>query len=256
MGKIRILLVDDEIDTLESLKDVLEDHNFNVKTLQSGAETVEYVRRNIFDVILMDIKMPVMDGVLTYRKIKKICKENKTTVILITAYFLDDLIREAIHDGVYAILRKPINFNQLFRTIRQAKEGALVLIVEDVNAGSEGLRDILLDEGFMVKVVSSGEAAVEWAKKNTQDIILLDAHLPRMNGLETYLKLKQINPNPISIMMATDRQETAGIVDEALRQSAYTCLQKPLDPGSLVPMIKDLAKRKREGLPIVKPSVT
>lgn len=243
MGKTSILLVDDEIDTLESLKDVLEDHGFEVSTLESGTEAVEYVKDNIVDVILMDIKMPIMDGVETFREIKETCEVYGTTVILMTAYSVDGLIREAVHEGVYAILRKPLDPNELFSTIRQAKEGALILIIENDKASGESLKDLLVHEGFLVKLVPSGEAAITWAEKNTQDIVLLDLNLPVMNGLETYIKIKEINPNAVTIMMTTDRQDMAEIENEALRQSAYTCLQKPLDPNALIAMIKAFAKK-------------
>jgi len=214
MDDLRILLVDDQLDTLENLKDVFEDLKFEVDTLDCGSKVVNYLKEKVFDVILMDIKMPTMDGVETYRKIKETCKADKTTVILMTAYSVDDLIKEAIHDGVYAIIRKPINFEKLFNMIKQAKEGAIILIVEDAGGSSESLKEILVDEGYLVKVVPSGEAAIEWAEKHTHDIVLLAEELPKMNGTETQLKIEEINPKAITIVMTTHREDQTEATEE------------------------------------------
>jgi DNA-binding NtrC family response regulator len=250
MDDLRILLVDDEIDTLESLKDVFEDKNYKVDTLDSGTKVVDYLKQHIFDVILMDIKMPSLNGVETYQRIKETCKAGKTTVILMTAYSLDDLIKEAIHDGVYAILRKPINIDNLFKTIRQAKEGALILIVEDAGGSSEGLKDILVDEGFLVKVVPSGEAAIEWAEKHTHDIVLLAERLPLMNGLETHHKIGKINPNAVTIVMTTQKKDMTDAAQWTLQKSAYATMQKPLDIERLLYVIEEISTKRQHGIPI------
>jgi len=249
----KILIVDDERDSIEGLKDILEDNNFEVDAVDDGQKAVQRLKQTVFDIILLDIKMPVMDGVELYKKIKEICKSQGTVVIMMTAYSVDELMKEAIHEGVYAIFRKPLNVEELLDTIRQAKEGALVLVVEDDPETAKSIKYLLEDNGYRVNVVSSGEAAVEYAKKHTQDIILLDVKLPVMNGLEAYLKIREINPHSVAIMMTAYREEVDEIVRQALDNSAYTCLYKPLDPPSLLKIVGKLAEKKRKGEAIQKP---
>ena len=249
----KILIVDDERDSIEGLKDILEDNNFEVDAVDDGQKAVQRLKQTVFDIILLDIKMPVMDGVETYKQIKDICKIKGTAVIMMTAYSLEEMVKEAIHDGVYAILRKPLNVEELLDTISQSKEGALVLVVEDDFEVAESIKYLLEDNGYRVNIMSSGEAAVEYAKKHTQDIILLDVKLPVMNGLETYLKIKEINPNSVAIMMTAYREEVDDIVKQALKNSVYTCLYKPLDPKSLLEIVGKLAEKKRKGEEIKKP---
>jgi DNA-binding NtrC family response regulator len=69
--------------------------------------------------------------------------------------------------------------------------------------------------------------------------------LPFINGLETYLGIKEINPAAVAIIITAYRQEVSDLVDEALRNSAYTCLYKPLDIEELLRLSEEIWKRKQ-----------
>jgi len=245
--KQRILLVDDEMDSILALKDVLEDKGFETELVDNGTKAVERAGQQEFDIILMDIKMTGMNGVEAYRKIKQRCRENGTAVIMMTAYSVKGLVEEAIMEGVYAVLRKPLDIDELLNTMRQAVEGAMILVVEDDADVSESIKDLLEVKGYMVTVAPSGEEAVEYAKRHTEDIILLDIGLPGMNGLETYLEIKKLNPNPITLMVTAFRGEVDDMVEKAIEEGVHTCLYKPLAPEKLLEIIADLAQKKRKG---------
>ena len=72
--------------------------------------------------------------------------------------------------------------------------------------------------------------------------------LPTINGLETYLTIKKINPQIIAIMMTGYRQEMAELVQEAINNNAYTCLYKPLDIEILLELIDKILKVKQDQL--------
>jgi len=104
---VKILLVDDNEAFLDSAMDVLEMEGFDVTTASSGEEGVRKVRSGSFDVVLMDIKMPGLNGVEAFIEMKK--HHPNIRVIICTAYMIDDLIRQARREGAFAVLNKPLN---------------------------------------------------------------------------------------------------------------------------------------------------
>lgn len=92
-----ILIVDDDIGMAETLSDILEDSGYDVEVADDGVEAVERVQARTFDVVLMDIKMPGINGVKTYKKIKSIRPE--VAVMMMTAYYrVEDLVFEALEE--------------------------------------------------------------------------------------------------------------------------------------------------------------
>lgn len=114
---IRILLVDDNIAFIDTIKDILEDNGFDVDTADSGEAALACVQNQVFDLVLMDIKMPGMNGVESFICMKQINPD--ACVILFTAYALDELIQQAHENGVMAVLKKPLEMEVLIDTISQ-----------------------------------------------------------------------------------------------------------------------------------------
>ena len=78
------------------------------------------------------------------------------------------------------------------------------------------------------------------------DIISIEMRLPVLNGLETYLAIREINLQAVAIMMTGYRQVIAGLVEEALRNHAYACLHEPLDIEELLRLVEEIGERKRK----------
>ena len=116
---MKILLVDDNEAFLDSAMDVLEMEGFDVTTASSGEEGVRKVRSGSFDVVLMDIKMPGLNGVEAFIEMKK--HHPNIRVIICTAYMIDDLIRQARREGAFAVLNKPFEIDLLLKTIEAAR---------------------------------------------------------------------------------------------------------------------------------------
>ena len=128
----RILLVDDNEDFLDSTKDVLELEGFDVYTASSGEEAVMYTGTQSFDIILMDIKMPGMNGVESFIEIKK--QNPGVKVIMVTAYSVKGLMQQALREGAIAVLQKPVELDRLFKSISDAinnGKGGLILVADD-----------------------------------------------------------------------------------------------------------------------------
>lgn len=244
-NKGSILIVDDNISQCKTMAFILQRKGYDVTIAQDGPEAISHVKGNPFDIIFMDIKMPVMNGVEAYKRIKKIRPEAK--VMMMTAYAVEDLVQEALQEGAYGIIYKPLDIEKVLGVIEKAKEekqGALILVVDDDPGTCTTLKNILIKKGYKVGVAYSGEEAVATAQEKTFDIIFIDMKLPTLNGLETYLAIKKISPGTVAIMMTAYRQEMAELVQEALHNNAYTCLYKPLDMSELLNLTAEILEKK------------
>jgi len=83
------------------------------------------------------------------------------------------------------------------------------------------------------------------ARKMTYDVVFIDLMLPKMNGLETYLSIKEVDPGATCVMITGYGGEVAELIEDALRKSAYACLYKPLDIEALFGVIDEVRSRAR-----------
>lgn len=243
----RILVVDDNEEFCRNMTDILELKDYEVVTAYDGFKALELVKQNGFDLVLMDVKMPVMDGVETFKKVKKIAPD--TPVIMVTAFAVEDLIREALREGAFGSLKKPLDFDEIFELIEQTTpNGELILIVDDDENLCANMQDVLSGKGYRVSVAHDGNMAIEKAKKDNFDVMLIDLKLPALNGLETYLVIRDFRPNVVAIIITGYPQEMAKLAQQALQKNAYACLEKPINMGELVSLIEQIKEQKAKGM--------
>ncbi|MGD0779894.1 MAG: response regulator [Dehalococcoidales bacterium] len=244
--KPTILVVDDNQDLLETFAMILKRRGYEVQTAVNGSSAVNKFKEQQFDVTLMDIVMPEMNGVDAFKKIKEIQPE--APIILMTAYSDDELIQSAKDEGVRQIIHKPIRIDQLIDLINEVAGDQPILVVDDDADICETLTKILEQQGYNVLTASSGEEAVSMSKKKTCQMAFIDVKLPNIDGLETLLQLKEINPDIIVIMMTGFRNEVKEALDKAQAASAITCLYKPFDPAEAAKLArKTIEKKHRSG---------
>src|SRR6266496_4184044 len=124
-----ILVVDDEVDTCRNLSDILTDLGYGVDVAHDGLTALEMVRQKPYDVALLDLKMPGMDGLTLYREIKKL--RSGTVAIVVTAYAGGDTKAEALAAGAWQVLSKPVDFSKLLALVDEALGQPLVMVVDD-----------------------------------------------------------------------------------------------------------------------------
>lgn len=115
--KTKILVVDDNISQCKTMSFILERKGCTVAIAENGLKAIEIAKKKPFDIIFMDIKMPVMNGVEAYTRIKKIRPGAK--VIMMTAYAVEDLIGQALAEGAHGILYKPLDIKKMFDLIQR-----------------------------------------------------------------------------------------------------------------------------------------
>ncbi len=243
MGKTNILVVDDLRSMRLTLGGILEDKGHNVVTVEDGYQAIEAVRKKHFDAIFMDIKMPGINGVQTFREVKKI--DPKAVVIMMTAYSVEDLVKEAMEEGAYAIVSKPFDIDKVISIIDELlQEKILILVVDDHFGDRETLKVILEGKGYRVAAAGDGAEAIRMVKEGHYDIIFLDIRLPDMNGVETFEQVKSIDPRAVVIMMTGYTE--AELVERAISSGAYTCIHKPFNMERVITLVAAIAEAKKK----------
>ncbi len=243
MEKTNILVVDDLRNMRLTLGGILEDEGHNVVTVEDGYQAIEAVKKTHFDIIFMDIKMPGIDGVQTFREVKKI--DPKAAVVMMTAYSVEALVKEALTEGAYTVVYKSFDIGRIMAIIEElARQRILILVVDDQVGDRETLRGILEDKGYRVATARDGAETIEMVKSRHYDIIFLDVRLPDMNGVETYEQVKKIDPRATVIMMTGYSEED--LVKRAISQGAYTCIYKPFDMEKVIALVGNIAGGQKE----------
>jgi len=242
MKKANILIVDDEIDLLETLGDIFESKGYNVTMVEDGNKAIELLKKKYFDIILMDLKMPGISGVESFKEVKRL--HPSAAVIMMTAGSVGEEIKEALGAGVEAIVDKPFNVKKLVATIESILERPLILVVDDRIEDRETLRDILVDRKYRAFVAKDGYEAIDIVQRSDFDVILLDIRMPGIDGMEVLEVVKEIKPD-IGVVMMTG-YSSEGLAGESLQRGAYTCLYKPfLDMEKLLRVIEEVQEQKK-----------
>lgn len=242
MGKTNILVVDDLRSIRLTLGVILEQEGHNVVTVENGYQAIQAVRKAHFEAIFMDIKMPGINGVQTFREIKKI--DPKATVIMMTAYSMEDLVKEALEEGAYTVVYKPFDISRIIAIIEEVLKDVLILVVDERFADREALKAILEDRGYRVATARDGVEAIDMVKSQHYDIIFLDVRLPDMDGVETFEQVKKIDPKATVIMMSGYTEEE--LVSRAVREGAYACIYKPFDMEKVIALVEDIRRVRTE----------
>jgi len=115
----KVLIVDDDTGVLETTADILETHGYRVVVASSAAAALKQVRREDFDLALIDIVMPDMNGVQLCRQLKRLSPS--TMVIMMTAYSVEELVSQAIAEGACKVLYKPLDLDAVFSLMESAQ---------------------------------------------------------------------------------------------------------------------------------------
>jgi DNA-binding NtrC family response regulator len=121
MKDIKILLVDDEVIFTKNMSRLLESRGYHVTAVYSGDEAIKALDQDKYDVMVLDLKMPGMDGITTFKEIKKL-QLLPTGTLILTGHGAIDTALEAIKLGAYDYLTKPCEVDELVEKIEDAWE--------------------------------------------------------------------------------------------------------------------------------------
>jgi len=270
---LRMLVVDDNQTNRAILLKMLESFGCYAEAVESGAKALRILKKavrkeKLFDLLLLDMQMPEMDGEETLRAIKGDQEIKDVPVVILTSIGeRGDAARlEAL--GCAGYLTKPIKQSQLFDTIitvlnrqkAQAKEKPLsivtrhtieeqkhrrahILLAEDNPMNQKLAVTLLKKAGYSVDAVEDGRMVIEAVKRRAYDLILMDVQMPEMNGFEATKIIRE---------MEGDRKHTPiiAITAHAMKGDREKCLQagmddyisKPIEPQELFHAIEKWTK--------------
>lgn len=242
---MKILIVDDEKNMRTTLADILREEGHDVSTAGTGEEAIALCSRDGgFDTVLLDVRMPGIDGVEAFRRIRR--HQPGLRVIMMSAYTVTDLKRLALEEGAIAFLPKPLDVPLVLRLIRETPDTA-ILVVENDETLAARIFDSVKAQDYHVTVARSPHDALELIEQIRFDIVLIDVALPSMTGLDLYLAIKRITPSAVAIMISGREEEFLRIAREAVQQTAYTFLTKPLDLDHLVGLLGQIGGQQVSG---------
>ncbi len=240
-----ILVVDDDVDTCRNLSDILTDLGYQVDMAYDGPTALELVRDKRYDVALLDLKMPGMDGLTLYREIKKL--RSGTVAIIVTAYASDATSEETGAAGIWQVLPKPIDMPKLLGLVGEAVGQPLVMVVDDDPALCANLWDLLRERGFRVCLAHGEQEANERLKDAHFSVVLIDMKLPGGDGRNVFRLLRQTSPQARTILITGYRSEMEELVEQVLAEGADAACYKPFDVPQLLATLERLARSKGEG---------
>lgn len=266
--KLKTLVVDDDVAVCESTVATLHDMGVTAEWVDSGQKAVERVKfyrkeHKDYDMILIDWKMPGMDGIETAREIRKVVGAD-VTIIIMTAYDWASIEQEAKLAGVNLLMNKPMFRSSLISAFNQAlgikeaeKEepeeeefdlsGKRVLLAEDNAINTEVAQLLLKSKGADVDVAENGLRALEKLAKSEEgyyDAILMDIRMPIMDGLTASRSIRNLSNKdaaniPIIAMTANAFDDD---VNKSKAAGMNAHLAKPIDPKRLFRTLVELIR--------------
>jgi CheY-like chemotaxis protein len=194
----RILIIDDDEIVCNGVKSILEKEGYEVDTSLSGISGIEKVKNADYDLIYLDIHMPGMNGLETFRHIKAI-KEN-AKICIITA-MSDDKMTEyllLIKEGaVDKIVRKPVFKDMLLKTTKEmlgTESGRKkILIIDDDELVREAFKAVLGELDFEIDFAKTAKEALDLFNQKAYHLVYLDLNLPDKDGNDLLKEMRGIN---------------------------------------------------------------
>lgn len=266
----RVLVVDDDENICTNVVRAMEGTGVLMQYALGGSNAIRQIGQAhqegvLFDLVLLDWKMPGMDGIQTAREIRAMLPEH-IPIILLTAYEWDEIEEEALAAGIDGFLAKPFfltSFKQAIVTV-QAKDqkipdteasdniltGITILAAEDNELNAEILRELLNMNNVACDFVSNGQElleAFEKSKPDQYDLILTDIQMPVMNGYDATRAIRSCGHpcGKIIPIVAMTANAFAEDVKEALDAGMNAHVPKPIDMRNLESVIAELTKKKQ-----------
>ena len=262
-----VLIIDDDPVACQHAQLVLEKAGISSEIAGSGKQALEMVklrhaRMEPYNLILVDWKMPDMDGIETTREIRKEIG-HESAIVILTAYRWDDVLEEALQAGVDSFLPKPLFAAAVmdeFKSALKKKDipvkkqrgkvdlnGRHVLLAEDVDVNAEIILMILQMRGITTDRAENGKIAVDLYSKHPEgyyDAVLMDMRMPEMDGLEATRLIRASGRSdsesiPIIALTANAFDED---VQRSMQAGLNAHLSKPVQPEILYETLETLIK--------------
>ena len=252
----RLLIIDDDEGIRRSLARILRAKGLEVELAADGESAVAVAQRFKPDCLLVDIRLPGMDGVATFAAIRRYFP--KVPAVFMTAYAASEQARAAEELGAISVLAKPLDVANLTALTESCRRAPPVLIVDDDRDLLSSLQRALRSSGISVETAVSIRQALQCVRQRPDRVVIADVflndgfgyellremsrcpegQLSRSAAVEPIATVPSAHP-PYAMVLVTGRSEwLQQPPPEQLRESRLSCLSKPLDLEQLLGQIK------------------
>ncbi|MBU3915644.1 response regulator, partial [bacterium] len=259
---LSILVVDDSKKSLESLRKTLKSFGLVTESASSGAEALNRLNNSLygeesFDLIIMDLNMPEMDGIETSRKIRNEIKLN-TPIVIMNAFGYETTSKTADEGFINGYLSKPFNAFSVFEAIlvvfnkgglinqavgndradslslyKSSIRGLKILVAEDNLTNQEIIQAILESAGIVSEIVNNGKEAVQALMKEQFDAVLMDMQMPEMDGYEATRTIREKQEFDSLPIIALTAHALKGDEEKCLAAGTNAYVAKPIQQDVL-----------------------
>ncbi|BBP45030.1 hypothetical protein THMIRHAS_04030 [Thiosulfatimonas sediminis] len=249
----RFLVVDDNEIELKLLCDIFDSWKVDYKACQSGKDGLQAALAEHFDYIILDWKMPDVDGLRVIHQLHQQKPTDQVNIIMVTAYMKEELIKnaQAIGETIPVILEKPVLASNLFQALgvyelpidlRALQEqsqwtfDADILVAEDNAVNQLVIKDYLTSFGCRVTLAENGKKAVEALQNNHFDLIMMDIQMPVMDGYQATQIIRESNANIAIIALSAAVMERDKKASHMAGMNEH--IGKPIDPEELLSVMQ------------------
>jgi CheY-like chemotaxis protein/signal transduction histidine kinase len=254
----RILLVEDNPTNQRLVVRLLEKYGHQVVVAPNGLEGVKAYQRERFDLVLMDVQMPVMNGLEATVRIREheMSTGKHIPIIATTANVMKGDCEMCLEAGMDAYLPKPIMASDLLNQIEQLMAALpekaaryRILLVEDNPVNQRLAIRLLEKQGHTVVTANNGQEGFEAYRQQRFDLVLMDVQMPVMNGLEATVKIREheFTTGAHIPIIATTANAMAGDCDMCLEAGMDAYVAKPIKAEVLFQNIDAVMRASAQG---------
>lgn len=248
---VKVLVVDDELDFCNSLKEILAREGYEVIIANSGLEAINKVNTERPQLILLDIQMPQMDGIQTLKKIREIDKEAVITMITVVKDI--SVARSAIKLGAINYILKPLDADSLksslqgWATQMQAKQlGEVDILALKYNEEKfKAALNVLKEKGYNIKCIE--DKSMEIDTKDFFDLLILRADIMGDNALQALSRYKEGHPG-FSVIITVNPESAPELINKIAKYGRCQYFPVSLDTYGLILIIHKMVSASRERL--------
>ncbi|MBS7008096.1 hybrid sensor histidine kinase/response regulator [Anaerostipes sp.] len=272
--ELHVIVVDDDAVMCNYTVEMLQRIGVYAEWTDSGEKALKKIEETKraggrYDAVILDWKMPDMDGLQATRHIRSLCGK-ELPILIISAYDWSDIEKEALEAGVSGFLSKPVFISTLCRGLRkyvvgrqQSKlqeisdigtdfKGRRFLLVEDNMLNQEVAKELLEDLGAQIEIAADGAQGVDafsQSPKDYYDLILMDVQMPVMDGYEATRTIRALSRSDAETVpiLAMTADAFAEDISMAKQSGMNGHLAKPLDRTTLNRAINKYMKTSSSG---------
>ena len=246
--RLKILLVEDTLESQRLTKRVLQKEGFVVDIVDNGKLGVKAARNYQYDLILMDVQMPLMDGFDATRTIRAWEKGNKydhVPIIALTAHATAGYREKCIECGMDDYVTKPINKQTLLKAIDKWIDSRPVILVADDSVENRRLiqNNLIKENNYKVVFAQNGQEAMETYARRTISLVLMDIEMPVMDGYRATTAIRTL-PNGVDVpIIAMTAHHGSSEINKCMEAGCSDYLAKPIRKKNLLEKIQTTLNR-------------